>query len=334
LKSLVLSFWVAFGASAALAFPILQALIGLKSRQVVSQYVPEHSQKQGTPTMGGLIVVFGALFGLVAVACSAGLPAVWPNLAQPFPGGSTAWPIDSKILFLWPYLVLLVGYAAIGFLDDFVVPRVLSGKRGLGWKQKLGLEILIAALAMAYYPGATISACVVRVFVILFFSNAYNFLDGMDGLAGGVGIFLLIGLAMLDRGQTMVTYCALVLIGGIVPFLALNAPPAKVFMGDVGSLPIGAWIGVMVLQLAASATANPISLVLISLVLVVELVPVPLQIASVKLRKKRLFMMTPIHHGFEKKGIAETRVVWGFILCQLMFSAASVSVQWYLVDGR
>ena len=305
-------FWVAFFVSAVIALPVLKALIGLKSRQVVSQYVPEHAQKQGTPTMGGVIVVIGAMAGVVVLAAN------WPEMARNFAS----------------YLVVLIGYAAIGFIDDFVVPRLLTGKRGLGWKQKFGLEILIAAGAMALQPGINLATASAGVFIVLFFSNAYNFVDGMDALAGGVGIFLFSGLAFLDRGLSIVTPCALILIAALVPFLVLNAPPAKVFMGDVGALPIGAWVGLMVLQLGMAHRAHPVSLILISGVMAAELIPVPIQIASVKLFKRKVFMMTPIHHGFQKRGIPETRVVWAFILSQVVFCAAAISVQWCFFDGR
>ncbi len=287
----------------------------LNSRQTVSEFVPEHAAKQGTPTMGGLIVAFGMLVGLLFFIAHGG-----PYAAQ-----------------LLPYLVLLVGFAAIGFVDDFVIPRVMKGKRGLGWKQKFALQILFVAGAMMLYPGVTWQIGLVAGFSILFFANAYNFTDGMDGMAGGVGIFLLIGLAALNKGHLEsgpdeVLLVAVLAIAGLIPFLWLNAPPAKIFMGDVGSLPIGAWIGLIVYRLTTAPKLGPLAipplaLALISVVMVLELVPVPIQIASVKLFKRKVFSFTPIHHAFQKKGIPETRVAWGFILAQLVLSLAAITAQ-------
>jgi phospho-N-acetylmuramoyl-pentapeptide-transferase len=317
---LLTPFWVAFIASSLVALPSLRLLMRLKSRQTVSEYVPEHAQKQGTPTMGGIIIVVGSAIGLIA---SLALPVRLASIVDFLP-----------IQALLPYLLLIAGFAAIGFVDDFVVPRLIEGKRGLGWKQKFGLEILFGALAMWFVPGTTLASGAAAVFLILFFSNAYNFVDGMDAMAGGVGIFLLLGLAMLDRGQTMISMTALAIVGAFIPFLVLNAPPAKVFMGDVGSLPIGACAGLMVYQLGSKSSGNDLPLLLISGVMAVQLIPVPIQIASVKLFKRRVFTMTPVHHGFQKNGIAETRIVWAFILGQFMLSAAAISAQWYMGNGQ
>lgn len=301
------AFLVALAVSGVLAWPIYRLLLAVKSRQTVSQFLGEgHQAKQGTPTMGGLIVLVGLLGGLAAVAWEA------------------------------PLLVLMLGFGAIGFLDDFVVPRILKGKRGLGWIPKLGLEFLVA-VAFLLLPGMGMSfgdKCLFA-FLVLFGANAYNFADGLDGLAGGLLIILATAMWFLVwGGGTGLVFPALV--GATIPFLFLNAPPAKVFMGDVGSLPIGAllgasaaaiWSGVGVHSNGADPFTNRLAVLVLGLVLLAELVPVPLQILSVKLRKgKRLFPRTPIHHTFEFWGWPESKITWTFLLVQVVCAGCAISI--------
>lgn len=308
---------IAFVVSSVLAIPILRLLVRLKSRQTVSQYVPEHAQKQGTPTMGGLIVVAGV------------------SAAYLYEIISTRYFGTENLEFL----IVFFGFALIGFLDDFLVPRLMPPKRGLGWKQKFGLELLLALAACLLGDLGKLGDLQVGVgvFLILFYSNAYNFVDGMDGMAGGVGIVMLLGLLVLHPvGGGNYAHA---IVASLVPFLLLNAPPAKVFMGDIGSLPIGAAMGLMIAKVLM-LTWEPsvpagfrwdlaLAIIVASVVMIISLVPVPLQILSVKLRKKRLFPMTPIHHAFQKKGIAETRIVWAYILGQFVCSSAAIMIASY-----
>lgn len=316
--ALLIAFWVSLGISALLAKPILSTLLRLNSRQTVSSYAPEtHQKKQGTPTMGGLIPFFGALVAMLV-----------SNFRDP------------------AAIVLLIGFALIGFVDDFVVPRKFVGKRGLGWRQKILMQIVIAAGAAFLARPAPVPAAVL-VFFVLFYSNAYNFSDGLDGLAGTILLGLgggIAALAVLFGGPVEWVVPAVALVGGVIPFLFLNAPPARIFMGDVGSLPIGAVLGYIVGQLAlgwpridarglfeygagfAGEHVPWIALLAISGVMIVELVPVPLQILSVKVRKKKIFPYTPIHHAFEKAGWPETRVVFYFALAQLLLAVLAVSL--------
>lgn len=305
-------FWVALLASAIGAYPIFRLLLALKSRQTVSQYAPEgHQLKQGTPTMGGLIIVFG-----MVVAMGGYLVSGYTNR-------------DACL----PAIALVLAFAAIGFIDDFVVPRLIKGKRGLGWKQKIIMEFFASLLGVwaLGVPLVSWQAGLV-VFLILFYSNAYNFSDGLDGLAGTLALLIFGGLAALAMcfGQQDIGPYGVV-IGATIPFLLLNAPPAKIFMGDVGSLPIGAFMGLMVTQIGLnSEIGSPVgrwtALAILSLVMVAELVPVPLQIFSVKVFKRKLFPYTPIHHAFEKAGWKETRVVFVFALVQLLCVAVALSV--------
>ena len=302
------AFVVALVASAVAAWPIYLLLLRIKSRQTVSQFLGEtHQKKQGTPTMGGLIVLPG--FVLVGLERSD-----------------------------WYMTTLYLGFAAIGFLDDFLVPRLLPGKRGLGWVPKLALEVAVVAGCLA--PAGLLGRSgLVVAFVVLFCANAYNFADGLDGLAGGLLLLLAPALLLLgaDFDSTSgIAMCA-ALCGAVIPFLFLNCPPARLFMGDVGSLPIGAVLGMVIarlhygwgrLQPAGTGHGRgelDLALLLLSLVLIAELVPVPLQILSVKLRKgKRLFPRTPIHHTFELWSWPESRITWTFLLAQFICSAGAI----------
>lgn len=292
----------------ALAAPsVLKALIRLKSQQSIHKDAPEtHQIKAGTPTMGGFIVLIGALVGLAVAAAMGRTDALAPA-------------------------VLLLGFGFIGFVDDYVVPRKLKGKRGLGWIPKLAMQVAIGAGALyALNPQLPIWALATGLFFILFFTNAYNFSDGLDGLAGLLGIFLSLGFFFVQPSSA-----ALALIGGFVVFLCYNAPPARVFMGDVGALAFGAVFGLLFFQgvfvEASGGFLQFISaerfwlLAVLSLVMIAELVPVPLQIFWVKVFKKRLFPYTPIHHAFEKAGWPETRVTFLFVMVQAACMAVALA---------
>lgn len=293
----LVAFWLPGAISLVLAYPVYRMLIQAKARQTVSAHLPEHQKKQGTPTMGGLIFV--------------------PALA-----------VVLTVAQAWGALLLTVGFALIGFVDDFVVPRWMPGKRGLGWMQKLGLQFLVAgpAAAIQFAGGSWLWIASATIGIVMM-GNAMNFTDGLDMLAGGVVLAMVPGLLAFGG---ISPYVGLMLTGSILPFLFLNAPPAKLFMGDVGSLPLGGLVGLAILdsnqQLPMSLTWLP-AVMCLSFVMLAELIPVPLQIASVKLRKgKRLFLRTPIHHAFEAKGWPETRIVATFVLVQLLASALCITI--------
>lgn len=295
-------------ASAVSAPAILVLLRRVKSRQTISQYVEEHAHKQGTPTMGGLIVLVGVL-------------------AAAF----TLIPTPER----YAVLALALGFGLIGFIDDFVVPRMVKGSRGLGWKEKLAMQVVFAAGA-AYASGLqSASAIALTVFAVLFMSNAYNFADGMDGLAGGLGVMLAgtLGLLAALRSEPGVAVAMAALAVSFLPFLWFNWPAARVFMGDVGALPFGALMGWAMTKIAVTPEGNldlphfwPI--LILAAVMLIELVPVPLQIASVKLRKgKRLFpFKTPVHHAFQSAGWPEPRVVALFYGAQWAACALAVAL--------
>lgn len=303
-------FLIAGACAALFAWPVMRMLLATRSRQTVSEYAPEgHQKKQGTPTMGGILVVLGIAVGVTLLGLSnrVGMAVPW-----------------------------MLGFALIGFADDFVVPRMMPGKRGLGWKQKIVAQIALAAGAVPLLGWEwSVPSVALAVFVVLFACNAYNFADGLDGLAGSLGVVLALGfagmLALAEAPSGWIPMCG-ALAGALVPFLFLNAPPAKVFMGDVGSLAIGALLGLWACVLIAPGGPSTISLpgvawvAILGGVLVAELVPVPLQVLSVKVTGKKLFLMTPIHHGFEKRGWPETRIVFTFVLVQVVLAVAALTL--------
>lgn len=317
LARLIESFWGSFALSALVAYPALALLRATNSRQQVSQYAPStHQAKQGTPTMGGIIVVVAMLVSL----CLAPIGPLRP-----------------------PLLVLLVGFALIGLLDDAVVPRCFPGKRGLGWKEKLALQTLVACAAL-WNSGHSWTLIVSGAIVVVGYSNAYNFSDGLDGLAATIAILFSLGVMALAAwvGDAPTAIVSAALMAAMIPFLLANAPPAKVFMGDVGSLPVGALLGYQCWSLALGLGGGSdqawqpnlaIALTIMSLLLVSELVPVPLQIAWVKLFRKKLFRMTPVHHAFEDVGWPESRVVWTFSIAQGLLVAAGLTTYHWLRGG-
>ncbi len=300
---------VALAVSAVVAFPVYRVLLALNSRQNVSRHLPEHQTKQGTPTMGGIVALLGIAAGLLCV--------------DPRP---------------WPALWLLAGFCLIGFLDDFILPRYTKATRGLSWGPKLLLQLAFSIAILRVDPslGSAGSAVLgVSVLIVLFVANAYNFADGLDCLAGSLGIVIALGLGVssLLMGYSDSIIVGAAIAGGLAPYLVLNAPPARVFMGDVGALPIGALIGYMAAQASTGLIVDPKHLApwlwVIApnlVVLAAELLPVPIQIASVKLLGRKVFLRTPIHHGFEARGWPESRIVWTFAAIQVALSLLAVSM--------
>jgi phospho-N-acetylmuramoyl-pentapeptide-transferase len=275
------TFWIAFAISAILGWPMLLLMRKVKGHASISQYTPEHAGKTGTPSMGGI----APIVALLAVLFTLLLPSPAP---------------ESKRMLI-ALIIGIAGFATIGLMDDFVIPRLMPGKRGFGWTQKLLAQLaVVGAMVFALQP-LTLVESVVYGFMFIFFANAVNFSDGLDGLCGGLLI-----LAMLTFTRGALGGVAMAVIGSLIPFMFLNAPPAKIFMGDVGALPFGAVFGVLV----AHQLLNPVqvpqwmmaaSLIIISLIFILELALVPLQLFWVKVFKKRLIPASPVHHSFPRQ---------------------------------
>lgn len=269
-----------------------------------------HEKKSGTPTMGGLI------FTLVIMLVTIGTAAITHQL-------STA---------VWLFVLVLFLYGAIGFADDSVK---LKMKRNLGLTalQKFLAQVLTAILFLAIYFHDQMPAALALPFLgvqhslILFaifaavwlvgFSNAVNLTDGLDGLVGGLGIIAYGTYAWIayQAQQQIVLMICLTVVGALFAFLLFNHKPARIFMGDVGSLALGGGLAVISLILQ-----RPWSLLLIGLVFVVETASVMLQVVSFHFTGRRIFKMAPLHHHFEMSGWSETKVVLIFWLCGLLSS--------------
>lgn len=301
---------IAFATAGILAYPIYRILVAAKARQVVSRHLELHQMKMGTPTMGGWIFVSTLV-----------LLSVFPQT------GVRRWVGITVLLF-----------ALLGWLDDYLIPKLQPGSRGLDWKSKLFLQFALAVGASIWYALAenrvvTPGRVAWDVFCILFFANAYNFVDGLDWLAFtvGLGLFAGVGGLAVMFGQSSILIVLVALGAAMLPFGVLNKPKAKLFMGDTGSMPVGALIGLFIASISWHSGFRPevlVSLSVVSFVMAAELLPPPLQIFWVKVFGRRLFLMTPIHHAFEKAGWRETRVVALFALVQLVCSALALFVAW------
>lgn len=280
------------------AIPLLKKL---KARQSIREEGPKsHRVKNGTPTMGGLFMLLAAV-----------LVVIFNKM------------IDPSVLWL---LFLTLGHGVLGFLDDFIKAEK---KRNLGLtaKQKMLGQIILAVLfcwgvvdtlhlpysiaipftnmdisiGLLYYPFV--------VLVIVGASNAVNLTDGLDGLASGCCViaFSAYALYCYMTGFNDLGYFIIILAGACIGFLFFNYHPAKIFMGDTGSLALGGVIaGISVM------TRTELLLIFLGMIFVLEALSVIIQVASFQLTGKRVFKMSPLHHHFELCGWSEIYVVWAF----------------------
>jgi phospho-N-acetylmuramoyl-pentapeptide-transferase len=295
-----------------IAIPLLHRL--RFGQRVRSDGPARHLQKTGTPTMGGVMFLIGAAAAVPAVAF--------------LPGGPPAGWAEGLVV-----LAVALGFGVLGFLDDF---SKMVHKRSLGLRarEKLFGQVLIAvALAVVSvfvlergtdfpvpFSGLVVSGGLTldlgwwfflgtTVFVVLATANAVNLTDGLDGLAAGTFAvaalaFAVIALVMDKTGVGIVLGA---LIGGSLGFLCYNYYPARVFMGDTGSLALGGG-----LSAAAVITKSELFLLIIGGVFVAETLSVIIQVLSYQLTRRRVFRMAPLHHHFELAGWSETRVVLTF----------------------
>ncbi len=305
-----------------ITIPLLRAL---KAGQSIRDVGPEwHNVKQGTPTMGGVIFIVATLFAVAAD---------WTSIRAG----------DFSLVYLY---LFALAYGLIGFLDDYIKVRK---KRNLGLTalQKLVLQLVAAAVYLfvlyesgrltfdLYIPFANVTFAIPHVvyflfamFVIVACVNAVNLTDGIDGLATGVTmpVMLFFGMVALRMQDDAVAKFSLALFGGLTAFLCYNFHPARVFMGDTGSLFLGAAVCG-----AAFALDMPLILIVVGLVYIVETASVIIQVTYFKLTHgKRVFRMTPIHHHFEMGGWSEVKIFTVFTL----LTVALCILAWFGVVGR
>lgn len=306
------------GASFLLAVLLGPLFIPLLRRMKFGQQIrtdgpQSHLKKQGTPTMGGIIIMLALLLAFLKFA--------------------------DKTSDFWVLLVASLGFGLVGFLDDYI-KIVFKRSLGLTAKQKLAGQLLFSIIVCVLLQRMDHSTAIgvpgtdwsfdlgwfyyVFVVIIMFAtSNSVNFTDGLDGLLAGTsaiafGAFTILALSV-NEYESVVFSAAMV--GAVLGFLVFNAHPAKVFMGDAGSLGIGG-------GLAAVALLTKMELVLIIVggVFVFEMLSVIIQVTSFKLRGKRVFKMSPIHHHFELSGWSEWRVVTTFWIVGFILAAIGLVV--------
>lgn len=322
----VLTAVISFAAASLLGIFLIPFLKKIKFGQTINDVGPTwHKSKQGTPTMGGFLLIAGvviaSIIGLVVLHFSN------PNAA------------DGGIYNLRTIagLVMALAFGFVGFVDDYI--KVVK-KRNLGLKarQKLVMQFLIAVayIATLYLSGDTSTVVVfpmigqldfgwlyypLIVIGIVGFVNAVNITDGIDGLASSVTFVAAIGFMMISSVLDFGGICILstALAGSCLGFLVWNFYPAKVFMGDVGSM----FLGGMVVALGMGV-GLPVLLIPVGIIYIIEELSVVIQVTSFKLTGKRVFKMSPIHHHFEMSGWKETKIVIVFSAVTFVFSALAV----------
>lgn len=317
LTKAIVAIMMGFLMSAGLGLILVPCLKKLRVGQKISIFVGEtHRKKEGTPTMGGLIFILPTIIATIALVLMGKVPYT-SNLGI--------------------VLLVFLGYACIGFLDDFLSIRK-GNNEGLTTYQKLFMQVLIAIGFFYIYmrSGGQTSWIVGTLhidiemgwlyglfilFVLVGASNAVNITDGLDGLAGGLSAiaFIAFSLISLMVGFEDIGMFSLILVGSIVGFLIYNTYPAKIFMGDTGSLALGGVMGAI-----AILTHRELTLLVVASVFVIETLSVIIQTISYQLFHKKIFLMTPLHHHFEKLGWKETDIVKLFWVCGLILSMAGI----------
>tara|TARA_B100001057_G_scaffold239976_1_gene240270 strand:+ start:39055 stop:40140 length:1086 start_codon:yes stop_codon:yes gene_type:complete len=319
------------------------AIISLLKKLQFEQYVREdgpksHHKKTGTPTMGGLLILSSLIISTL----------LWADLSN---------------RYIWVVLAVTVGFSAIGFLDDYLKIKKKNSD-GLNSKQKIIFQSIIAFLSLFYLynsaeiipeisfivpffkdliiPMSSYVFILTGMFVLIGSSNAVNLTDGLDGLAilpsvligGALGLIAYamgnqliadyLFLPHLPLAGELIVFCG-ALIGSGIGFLWYNTYPAQVFMGDIGSLALGAILGIIAIILR-----HELVFAIMAGVFVIETMSVAIQVLSFKIRKKRVFLMAPIHHHYELKGLAEPKIIvrfWIITLVLILVALATLKLR-------
>lgn len=309
----------------------IRGLVKKQMGQVVRDDGPQtHKKKAGTPTMGGGLILLGLI-----------VPALlWSNLVDPL---------------VWATLVITIGYGYIGYVDDSLKVTKKNTK-GLSGKLRLFAEYAIAAIVIGILIHNYNFSTVVNIpffknagfdigwgyllfgpLVVVGCANAVNLTDGLDGLAivpviicattfavfayiaGNVEIARYLSIPHIPGAGELTPLCGAMVAAGL-GFLWYNTYPAQVFMGDVGSLSIGGFLGIL-----SVLTKNELLMVVLGGVFVVEALSVITQVISFKMTGKRIFKMAPIHHHFELKGLTETKIIVRFWIISILLAILSLS---------
>ncbi|MBE6138720.1 MAG: phospho-N-acetylmuramoyl-pentapeptide-transferase [Firmicutes bacterium] len=306
LAKAALALMVSFLTAVVFGFILIPFLKKLKVKQRVSVFLQnKHKGKDGTPTMGGLIFIIPAIIAIIVL--------ILMNKIE--------WT-DNLFIILFVFL----SYALLGFIDDYLIIK-RNNNEGLTEIQKLLGQILIAVVFFIIFmksgrsPVLDIHTLGIKIdlgwfyglfilFVLVASSNAVNLTDGLDGLAGGLSTIAFIAFGIISFGSTWISgnqdigiFC-FILVGALLGFLVYNTHPAKVFMGDTGSLALGA-----TLASVAILTSHEVTLIVVAGVFVFETVCSLIQMIAGRYFNKKVFLMAPFHHHLEKLGWQETDIV-------------------------
>lgn len=304
---IVMAIVISFIVASILGPIIIPLLHKLKFGQNIRQEGPKsHLKKAGTPTIGGLIFIFATIITMFVMVRN---------------------PTDEAMIALYSF----VGFGFVGFLDDLL--KIIKKKNeGLTSGQKMILLLIVSGFLTWYaykYIGTSINIPFLNgqinlglfyipaaMFYFAGVTNAVNLTDGLDGLATSVTVLVttFLGIISYNLGHISLAIFCVALAGALLAFLRFNAFPARVFMGDTGSLALGGAVAMVALILKM-----PLILVLIGIIYVIETLSVILQVASFKLTGKRIFKMAPIHHHFEQLGWSETKIVSVFSIITVVF---------------
>lgn len=291
----------------------------LKFGQSIREEGPQsHQKKTGTPTMGGLMILLSIVVSTII-------------MTQKF----SSLTVETFLL-----LFTTLGFGLLGFLDDFI-KVVMKRNLGLTSKQKLLGQIIISVIFYVIFQRSNFSTeisipltditfdlgwgyVLFVIFWMVGFSNAVNLTDGLDGLVSGTAAIAFGAFAVLAWSQSHyeVSIFSVAVVGAVLGFLVFNAHPAKVFMGDTGSLALGGAIATV-----AILTKLEFLLLIIGGIFVIETLSVILQVISFKLTGKRIFRMSPLHHHYELLGWSEWRVVVTFWTVGLLFAIIGIYIE-------
>lgn len=313
---------ISFLISLLLGSILIPILKKLKLNQQINKYLKDtHKLKNNTPTMGGIIFILSTIITLLILF------------------------IFKKLDMTYNFIIVVfvfISYGLIGLVDDSLI-ILRKDNKGLKANTKMNMQIVIAIIFFYLFMQAdnepllwihTIGfklniGWLYGLFILLVLtssSNAVNLTDGLDGLATGLSIiaFLTFGLISYNtgwlEGYKEISLFCFALVGSLLGFLSYNHHPASIFMGDTGSLALGASLGSI-----AILTRHEILFLVIGFVFLIETVSVIIQVSFYKLTKKRVFLMTPLHHHFEKKGFKEETIVKLFWIIGLISSLLAIS---------
>lgn len=313
----VLSLMIGFLSAVVVGLILIPILKKINFGARISQYVGDtHKKKEGTPTMGGLIFIIPTILGIIYLISSGKV---------------------SQSYNIYIVLAVFLSYAFLGFLDDYL--SIKRGKNeGLTVSQKFLGQVIIALIFFAIYMkyngnttfvittlGINIElGWIYGIYILLLlvgFSNAVNLTDGLDGLAGGLSAIAFVAYALISIliGQEDMGIFSFLLVGAILGFLIFNAYPARVFMGDTGSLALGATLATI-----AILTRRELTLFVVGFLFCLEVLSDIIQIIHYKRTGKRVFLMAPLHHHFEKKGYEEPDIVKAFWVIGIIFSVLGI----------